>query len=99
MKGAGLMAHEHSGDCKEVFALLSQWLDLELPPDACADIEEHLAGCPPCIEFADSLRKIVDLCRRYQPKELPAPIGQEAKAQLLEAYRRMLAGRNNSTFR
>jgi hypothetical protein len=33
------------------------------------------------------------LCRQYQPAELPEPIGQEAKTQLLEAYRRMLAAR------
>jgi RNA polymerase sigma-70 factor, ECF subfamily len=88
--------HLHNEKCREVFALLSDYLNLELPPDACQDIEVHIAGCPPCIAFADSLRKTVDLCRRYQPTELPAPIGQEAKAQLLEAYRRMLAMRRGS---
>lgn len=85
--------HRHTGDCKEVFELLSQWLDLELPPDACRDIQEHLAGCPPCIEFAESLRKTVALCRGYIPGEVPAPIGAQAKAELEAAYRRMLAAR------
>ena len=41
--------------CQEVFALLSDYLNLELPPDACQSIEEHLAGCAPCIEFVESL--------------------------------------------
>ena len=85
--------HQHNERCKEVFALLSDYLNLELPPETCQDIEALIAGCPPCIEFADSLRKTVELCRRYQPTELPAPLGQEAKAQLQEAYRRMLASR------
>ena len=73
--------------------MLSDYLDLELPPEACHEIEAHIAGCPPCIEFAESLRKTVDLCRQYQPAELPRPMGQEAKAQLLDAYKKMLAAR------
>jgi anti-sigma factor RsiW len=86
--------HEHTGNCKEVFALLSEYLNLELPPDACREIENHLAGCPPCIEFAQSLRMTVDLCRRYRPSELPEPIGKQARAQLLAAYQKMLAAKN-----
>ena len=76
--------------------MLSDYLDLELPPEACYEIEAHIAGCPPCIEFAESLRKTVDLCRRYQPAELPRPLGQEAKAQLLDAYKKMLAARTSN---
>lgn len=37
------MAHD-SENCKEVFALLSEYLDFELPPQARAEIEQHLAG-------------------------------------------------------
>ena len=93
--------HQHTDGykhdrCKEVFAMLSDYLNLELPPEACQEIEAHIAGCPPCVEFAESLRKTVDLCRNYQPAELPAPMGQEAKAQLLDAYKKMLAARNSS---
>ena len=76
--------------CKQVFSLLSEYLNLELPPDACQEIETHLAGCPPCIEFAESLRKTVELCRRYQPAEVPQPLQETAKQQLLSAYQSML---------
>lgn len=79
---------EPSPECREIFALLSQYLDLELPPDACEKIEAHIAGCAPCVEFAESLRKTVELCKQYRPAELPAPIGKQARGQLLEAYRR-----------
>jgi len=82
--------HEHDDGCKEVFALLSDYLNLELPPEACQEIESHLAGCPPCIEFMESLRKTVELCRAYRPGELPAPLGDEARGQLLSAYQKML---------
>jgi anti-sigma factor RsiW len=88
--------HRHDEKCKEVFALLSDYLNLELPPNACQEIEAHLADCAPCIEFTESLRKTVELCHQYRSTELPSPLSQDAKTELLEAYRRMLAARKNS---
>ena len=90
-------AHERTEKGKEVFSLLSEYLNLELPPDACQEIETHLAGCPPCIEFAESLRKTVELCHRYRPTELPGPLGNDAREQLLDTYQRMLAGRKSAS--
>jgi anti-sigma factor RsiW len=74
-------------------ALLSDYLDLELPPDMCRAVEDHLNGCAPCIEFAESLRKTLDLCRQYEPSDLPKPLGKQARQQLLETYNRMAAAR------
>ena len=88
-------SHERKEKCKEVFSLLSDYLNLELPPDACQEIEVHLATCSPCIEFAESLRKTVELCRRYRPTELPDPIGKKAREQLLNSYQKMLAARKS----
>jgi len=88
-----MQPHQHNERCQEVFALLSDYLNLELPPDACQEIEAHIAGCEPCIEFTESLRKTVALCRQYRPAELPAPLGDEAKTRLQEAYQKMLAAR------
>jgi RNA polymerase sigma-70 factor (ECF subfamily) len=90
-------SNERSEKCREVFSLLSEYLNLELPPSACQEIETHIAGCPPCIEFADSLRKTVDLCHRYQPSELPKPLADNARRQLLGAYESMLEARNLRT--
>lgn len=87
--------HVHNEKCREVFALLSDYLDLELPSDACQEIEAHIEGCAPCVEFADSLRKTVALCKRYRPAEPPALLREEAKAQLKQAYERMLIERKH----
>ncbi len=92
-----MLSHERTEKCKAVFALLSEYLNLELPPDACQEIETHLAGCPPCIEFAEGLRQTVELCRRYRPDELPEPLGKNARAQLLDAYQRMLGARKGAS--
>lgn len=88
-----MKAHEHIELCREIFALLSDYLNLELPPEACQTIETHLAGCPPCIEFTESLRKTIEMCRHFQPAELPAPLAEHAREELLGAYRKMLIAR------
>lgn len=84
------MEHDPS-KCKEVFALLSEYLDLELPPEACAEIEAHIAGCSPCVEFAESLRKTVDLCRRYEPEAMPEPLTAAAREELRVAWEKVRA--------
>ena len=88
--------HERAAKCREAFALLSDYLNFELPPDACEEIERHMSGCAPCIEFAESLRTTVELCRRYQPAELPGPLGQEARERLFEAWQKMVAEREQA---
>ena len=81
--------------CKEVFTLLSEYLNLELPPEVCREIESHLAGCAPCEEFAESLRKTVDICRHHLPTELPRPLAESARAELMAAWQRMLEARRH----
>lgn len=80
-------------NCQDVLALLSDYLDLELPADACQQIENHLAGCLPCEEFAASLRATVDLCRQFQPSNMPKPLSEHARAELETAWKKMLAER------
>ncbi len=83
-------------NCEEVLAALSDYLNLDLPRESCRQIEEHLAGCPSCVEFAETLRETVRLCRQYKPSELPAPLGEEVKRQLREAYQRVMESRGGS---
>jgi anti-sigma factor RsiW len=88
-----MAARQPDDKCKEVFALLSEYLDLEIPPERCEQIAAHIEGCAPCVEFLDSLRKTIELCREHRPAELPRPVRDEAKEQLREAYAKMLARR------
>ena len=88
--------HEADQSCKEVFALLSEYLDQDLSTATCEALETHLQGCPPCIEFVETLRKSIDLCRQYAPAEVPQPLSDNARSQLRDAYRKMLSERENS---
>ena len=88
-----MSSHQHDENCRKMFALLSEYLDLELSADACREMETHIGGCEPCAEFTQSLRKTVQLCRAYQPQEMPRPIAVDARDKLLAAYEKMLARR------
>ena len=76
-----------------MFALLSRYLDMDLPPESCREIEAHLNGCAPCIDFVESLKDTINLCRRFEPAELPDPLKEDARRRLEDAYRSMLAKR------
>lgn len=88
-----MASHQRDENCKRMFALLSDYLDMELPTEACKEMDAHIAGCEPCAAFRESLRKTIELCHRYQPQEVPRPIARDARQRLLEAYQKMLAER------
>ncbi len=86
-------------ECKDIFALLSQYLDHELSEDICREIDAHIAGCPPCVEFLESLKKSIELCRRWKSEDEPGPLPEPARRQLYEAYQRALAARGKQDAR
>lgn len=83
------MAHNNE-DCRKIFESLSEFLDLDLPPGECAEIERHIADCPPCIEFVESLRRSIALCREFETVEKPRPLLEEDRARLEAAWRKAL---------
>jgi len=61
--------------CRDVLALLSDYVDFELPLTDCGEVERHLADCPACHEFVERLRDTID----------------RARSELESAWRNMLA--------
>ncbi len=90
------MAHQHHAGCKDVFVMLSEYLDRELTAETCAEIEEHLSDCPPCIDLLNSLKKTVGLCKDCAPRDQPAPpLSPAARDKMLAAYRSYLESRRS----
>jgi hypothetical protein len=75
-----------SPDCKEIFALLSEYIDAELPPELCDSVASHIEGCNPCIEFLQSLQKTAELCKQYRSDVLPPPLSEQMRRDLRQAY-------------
>ena len=60
-------------NCHDLLTSLSDYIDGDLPPGLCAEIEKHMAGCQKCRVVVDTLRKTVSLYQEVQePAELPA---------------------------
>jgi hypothetical protein len=67
-----------------------------LPPASCEQLEQHLSGCPECIQFAESLKRSVRLCRQFGSSR-PEPLPDEASMNTLRrAYRDMIARRSGA---
>lgn len=86
----------NDNDCGRVFALLSEYLDAELAPATCEELEGHLRGCPECIQFVQSLKRSMQLCRQFGKCMPSPPMDAEAMASLRHAYEKMLARRRTS---
>lgn len=80
-------------ECHNVFALLSEYLDRELPAATCEELDRHIQNCAPCVEFVESLRKSVAVGRTYTPSVEPPAVPPEIREALREAYLKSLAAR------
>ena len=77
--------------CKEMFAELSDYLDDELDPSLCAELEKHMNGCEPCKAFLNTLERAIEQCRTT-PNEMPDPrVSAKLRRSLLAEYRGVLA--------
>jgi anti-sigma factor RsiW len=76
-----------------MFAQLSEYLDGELAPEVRREMEEHLCDCQPCVEFLDSLRRTITLCRQYELADSAKPVSPEIRQQLLASFRQMVSAR------
>jgi anti-sigma factor RsiW len=65
--------HEHS-ICYELLEQVSEYIDGELEPGLCQELEAHLAGCPNCRIMVDTVRKTITLYHAQTPAELPQDV-------------------------
>lgn len=88
------MTHQHNHRdpaCLEVFAKLSEYVDGELDAADCRAVEEHIADCPPCVEFLRSLKRCVEAGREFQGREECPPMPPELEQRLKAAWQAALA--------
>ena len=74
-----------SGDmftCKDSIDSLVHFLDGELSPEDEEHLQEHLGGCPPCVDFVNTYRATSGMCRKALVKSMPAEVGDRLQAFL-----------------
>ena len=88
--------HQHNPKdpaCLEIFARLSEYIDGELPPPDCRDVESHIADCAPCIEFLESLKRSIGATHHFEGSSAPQPVPPEVEEKLKRAWQAALARR------
>ena len=72
--------------CRELLEKLSAWLDGDLDPENCADLEGHLRSCARCRACREILSASITLCGRREE------LSGGARARMLARIRRELGG-------
>ena len=60
--------HIHK-DCDKLLGSLSSYIDGDLPPELCEELERHLAGCNDCRIVLNTTKRTIDLV--HAPLEKP----------------------------
>lgn len=56
-------------NCEELLGSLSSYIDGDLPPELCVELEKHLAGCNDCRVVLNTTKRTIDLV--HSPLEKP----------------------------
>jgi len=69
--------------CQEILKVLNEYVDGQLDPGVCEELQKHLQGCDPCRIVVDNIRKTISLYKDDEVYELPA----DFKARLHDALK------------
>lgn len=66
------MTDHYHENCQALLGSLSEYIDGELPPNLCEEIEKHLDGCENCRVVLNTTKRTIDLVR-VEPEKTPIP--------------------------
>ncbi len=76
-----------------MFAELSEYLDDELNPALCEQLEKHLDDCEPCQAFVSNLESTVEHLRKFPQEKLDPETAAALRKQLVSLQAELLAKR------
>ena len=71
--------------CEAAIELLSEYLEAMLTLESLAELEAHLAACPPCVAYLNTFRRTRELAAAAGRVEMP----EELKLRLGAVLRRL----------
>jgi anti-sigma factor RsiW len=74
----------HAGHCRDLLEQLSWYVDGDLGDLERRTVSLHLKQCPCCVEFVDSLRRTVSVCRDAGRRRLPGAVRARARARIAD---------------
>ncbi len=81
--------------CQECVDLLTDYLEGNLDREIQKKLDDHLAGCAPCINFVKTFRRSADMTRllREQQVAVPLDVQQRLKSFLKQEVVTLAEGR------
>lgn len=81
------MAEHDLVDCEALLGSLLAYIDGDLAPGLCREIEKHLEGCDDCRVVLNTTRRTIDLVRDGEGQPLPPDVRERLFKRLsLEGY-------------
>ena len=80
-------------NCRDYISDLNTYIDGEIDPELCAEIEKHLGQCQNCRIMVDTMRKTVILCREGKAEPLPSLLEEKLSRMLKERWEKKFGGR------
>jgi anti-sigma factor RsiW len=74
-------------DCKQITALLDDYLSDRLSPKLKRDFEQHLDTCPDCVSFLNTYKKTLATTQALEPPALPSKVRNKLRAFLRQRRR------------
>jgi anti-sigma factor (TIGR02949 family) len=72
--------------CHDYIQGLNEYLDGEVSPELCDEIEKHIGECENCRIMVDTLKQTVTLCREGKEEKLPEQLESKLKNILKEHW-------------
>lgn len=72
--------------CHEYIKDLNDYLDGEIEPELCEEIEKHIGECRNCRLMVDSMLKTVTLVREGKVEKLPVVLEKQLNDKLQAAW-------------
>lgn len=78
--------HKHTSDlsCEQLLASIGDYVEGDLAPELCREIERHLAGCKHCRVIVDTLNKTITL---YHASAQEDQVPNEVRGRLFQVLK------------
>lgn len=73
--------------CEELLKAINDYVDGQIDPAICDELEHHLADCNPCQVVVDNIRQTIRLYKAGQPYELPPEFCSRLRSTLHERWK------------
>lgn len=85
-----VLAQPRQRACREMFAELSNYLDEQLDPSLCEELQKHMDGCEPCKAFLSSLEESIQQCRTAENESPDPRVAAKIRRELLSGYQELM---------